>query len=399
MAVESNIIAPAPSPVRILVGDCRAGLRTLPDESVHCVVTSPPYWGLRDYGVDGQIGLERTIDGYVSTLVEVMREVRRVLRNDGTLWLNLGDCYSNIGKTGGRSGGKHARGLHGGHQTSSRAHGGRIDGLKPKDLVGVPWRVAFALQADGWFLRRDIVWEKVNAMPESVLDRPSTSHEYIFLLSKRARYFYDADAVRTPDRGGDHRRNVLDPSASHVPGTSDHSGIRRAEGRNGAGANLRSVWSIASRPYPGAHFATWPPALVEPCIRAGMSAKGCCPACGAQYVRIREKSGTTTSGGTNRRIASIRDQQGKNGAFVTGRWATYATAGWRPSCRCDAGEPVPCTVLDPFGGTAVTAAVAVTHGHHAILCELNADYVPLQRDRLGLFVPTVTHVGAWTGGS
>lgn len=251
-----------------MAGDCLSRLREIPDGSARCCVTSPPYWGLRDYGVEGQLGLEQSPYEYVANIVAVFREVRRVLADDGTLWLNLGDSYSNIGKTGGRSSGKHARALHGGHQTSSRASGGKIEGLKPKDLVGVPWMVAFALREDGWYLRSDIIWAKPNPMPESVTDRPTKAHEYLFLLSKSERYYYDREAVLEPfvgqtehDRGG---------GRYAAPGQPAHS---RDAGKRGApdakGRNKRSVWTITPKPFKGAHFAVFPPALVEPCVLAG----------------------------------------------------------------------------------------------------------------------------------
>jgi DNA modification methylase len=198
--------------------------------------------------------------------VEVFEEVRRVLRNDGTLWVNMGDCYANDGKWGGRSSGKHAEGLHG---ASSIGRGKRTTGLKPKDLCGMPWRLAFALQGAGWYLRSDCIWDKVNPMPESVRDRPTKAHEYIFLFSRAERYYYNAEAIREPDNGSDHPRNVLHRPEPSGGIAHPNSGIRRAEGRNGAGRNLRTVWRFTTQPYPEAHFATFPPELAERCILAG----------------------------------------------------------------------------------------------------------------------------------
>jgi len=225
-------------------GDCRKVLAELPAESIQCVVTSPPYWGLRDYGTDGQLGLEQTPDEYVANMVEVFHAVRRVLRKDGTVWLNLGDSYAGSGK------------------------GQMGDGIKPKDLVGIPWRVAFALQADGWYLRSDIIWSKPNPMPESVTDRPTKAHEYIFLLTKSPHYYYDADAIREPahDWGGRDRSN--NKTHSGLTGLSPHSGLTRASSGE-EGRNKRSVWEITTQSYPEAHFATFPEALVKPCILAG----------------------------------------------------------------------------------------------------------------------------------
>jgi DNA modification methylase len=267
-------------------GDVRDVLPTLDAKSVQCVITSPPYWGLRDYGVDGQIGLEPTPDAYVQTLVAVFREVRRVLRDDGTVWLNLGDSYSGSGK--GQMGSGSASDRRGAKQGTSvgTLSGGlptNYSNLKPKDLIGIPWRVAFALQADGWYLRSDIIWAKGvsfcdsyagTVMPESVTDRPTRAHEYLFLLTKSPRYYYDADAVR--ERGTEpagtyaavkgpatHARSLASGAPAHgneVEGVGwTYSGTR----------NLRSVWTINPQPYREAHFATFPTALVEPCIKAG----------------------------------------------------------------------------------------------------------------------------------
>jgi DNA modification methylase len=249
--------------VRILLGDVREKLAELPDESVHCVVTSPPYFGLRDYGVAGQIGLEPTPAEFVAVMVEVFREVRRVLRKDGTLWLNLGDSYANDSKWGGSTSGKHVTALQGNSGIGRRRHN---TGLKSKDLIGIPWRVAFALQADGWYLRQDIIWSKPNPMPESVTDRCTKAHEYLFLLSKSARYHYDAEAIaeasiRAGDMpGGDNLRGVGEFGVSpHAPFNGTVPDTR----------NRRSVWTVATQPFKEAHFATFPPDLIEPCIKAG----------------------------------------------------------------------------------------------------------------------------------
>lgn len=306
-------------------------LRTLPDESVQCCVTSPPYWGLRDYGVEGQIGLEKTPEEYVSKLVEVFREVRRVLRGDGTLWLNLGDCYATgAGKVGGCPGGGtqgerfKEYGPFGGHRGSrdgSPKHTGRsqvpdqknpysriptyqpnrmpLEGLKPKDLVGIPWMVAFALRADGWYLRQDVIWNKPNPMPESVTDRCTKAHEYIFLMSKGQRYFYDGEAVKEPALYESEKRYERGRSDSHKwadggPGNQSiaksfqhmRKDKQRGHGRRHAGfndrwdkmaktdqcsgyRNKRTVWTVATQSFPEAHFATFPPKLITPCILAG----------------------------------------------------------------------------------------------------------------------------------
>jgi len=253
--------------VTIHNGDCLEVLRTLPDESVQCCVTSPPYWGLRDYGHDGQIGLESTPEAYVGRMVEVFREVRRVLREDGTLWLNLGDSYAGPkGNTRGEgAGGGAARGeLMGFSAIKSVVP----DGLKPKDLVGIPWRVAFALQADGWYLRQDIIWHKPNPMPESVTDRCTKAHEYVFLLAKSPRYYYDAAAIS--EDATNRECGNIQPTKAGRTGQDKHrtaANLHSIEARETR--NRRSVWTVCTKPYSGAHFAVMPPDLVKPCILAG----------------------------------------------------------------------------------------------------------------------------------
>jgi DNA modification methylase len=307
----------------LYLGDVFSVITTMPDESVNCVVTSPPYWGLRDYGVVGQLGLEATPGEYVEKMVAVFREVRRVLREDGTLWLNLGDSYNAMQGKGWRPDSSSGKRIVPAYGTEKRPI---PPGLKPKDLVGIPWRVAFALQADDWYLRSDIIWAKPNPMPESVTDRPTKAHEYIFLLSKSAHYFYDAEAIRE----GFADERMGNPGAykwSYANNPATGKGIRgngggseklQAEGwnRDGgkSGRNRRTVWTIATEPYPEAHFATFPRKLVQPCILAG------CPVGG--------------------------------------------------------------TVLDPFGGSGTTAEVALEYGRRAILIELNPAYVELQKRRI-----------------
>lgn len=255
----------------VINGDAMTELGKLPISSVQCCVTSPPYWGLRDYGIAGQLGMEETPEEWVAKMVEIFREVKRVLRDDGTLWLNLGDSYANDTKWGGQTSGKHVKYLHG--QSLTRAK--KTSGLKSKDLVGIPWRVAFALQAAGWYLRSDIIWHKPNPMPESVTDRPTKSHEYIFLLTKSERYYYSAEAIREPvesDKGNNRtfrnggvytNNRSFDNSSGYEKETTgntlDVSGFR----------NKRTVWTIATQPYAEAHFATFPEELPKLCILAG----------------------------------------------------------------------------------------------------------------------------------
>jgi DNA modification methylase len=308
-----------------LLGDTRERLRELGAGSVQTCVTSPPYWGLRDYGVAGQIGMEATFPEYVEALVGVFREVRRVLRHDGTLWLNLGDTYAS---TGGHSD-QGCNDRRGARNIATRPEHEYRDfrpgpggGLKPKDLVGIPWRVAFALQADGWYLRMDNVWHKPNPMPESVTDRPTKAHEYVFLLSKSERYFYDADAIResSKDPEDDKRRVLGDRSKRYA---QDAQLTRSALGTAFSGSedytppegrNRRSVWTVATQPFAEAHFATMPPALAEPCILAG--------------------------------------------------------------------APVGGVVLDPFGGAGTTALVARRLGRRFVHIELNPDYLAIARRRV-----------------
>ena len=392
--------------VRIICADVMDGLAQLADESVHCVVTSPPYFGLRDYGMAGQIGLEPTLDEYLAKMVAVFREVRRVLRDDGTLWLNVGDSYAGSGR-GGHVG--HSTTLEGtieSEQQSRIARGSQLSpgmhaaaaaagaigrawvpapaGLKQKDLMGVPWALAFALRADGWYLRQDIIWAKPNPMPESVRDRCTKSHEYIFILSKSARYYYDADAIAEPvapasverlsqptldDQAGSDRvpgkrngpmkavaRKGADATRRDGDKWNENNGrgfvVKRSGNKarkpasargvpidtnggtngavagsvpwEGATANKRSVWTVTTQPFKEAHFATFPPALIEPCILAG------CP-----------------QGGT---------------------------------------------VLDPFGGAGTTGLVADRLQRDAILIELNPAYAEMAKKRIASDSPLFSDV-------
>ena len=379
---------------------CNANALRIPlaDESCHMICTSPPYWGLRNYLVEGQLGLEPTIDEYVANMVAVFREVKRVLHPSGTLWLNLGDSYAanrsyqvpdnkwgDVGNT-----------------KSSEVP----NGLKPKDLCGIPWRVAFALQADGWWLRSDCIWAKPNPMPESVTDRPTKSHEYVFLLTKAANYFYDSDAVREPQVEASFERAKYDRKTDKTNKgrptgkDRDDGGMDYASGFNAlpytlhpAGRNLRTVWTIATAPYSGAHFATFPPALVERCIRAGTSERGACPVCGKQWERVVERGelismpgrDTSTTGGKY----SNDDQSGwNNDNFKPGHIIEKTTLGWRPTCTADClsptdADPIPATVFDPFVGSGTTVAVAQQLGRRGVGIDLSMPYLHLARERTG----------------
>jgi len=256
--------------------DCLEGLKQLDDNSINCCVTSPPYWGLRDYGVEGQLGLESTPEEYVSKMVEVFREVKRVLRDDGTLWLNLGDSYATthaVGTKDDDTGWKHGA-ISKGYQARA---GGVGNGRKQKDLVGIPWMVAFALRADGWYLRQDIIWHKPNPMPESVKDRCTKSHEYIFLLTKSQKYFYNSEAIKEraiegKDLGLLRGKSFVDSKNVSWHATSILKRQKEGVDSKTAGTgyrNKRSVWTIPTKPFKGAHFATFPPDLIKPCILAG----------------------------------------------------------------------------------------------------------------------------------
>jgi DNA modification methylase len=393
--------------VTIHNGDCRAVLKGMADESVHCVVTSPPYFGLRDYGVDGQIGLETSPDAFVAELVAVFAEVRRVLRDDGTLWLNLGDSYAGGGHGGGGSFEKERNWRAGNPEknkgASNRDGLGRVTGLKPKDLIGIPWRVAFALQADGWYLRQDIIWSKPNPMPESVRDRCTKAHEYIFMLTKSARYFYDADAIKEP--------SSWDPDKSKMPdgwdtGPGGHGSFHRNGREKGARTdkqrghsrrhagfndrwdamekkeqcsglrNKRSVWEVATAPFSEAHFATFPPALIEPCIKAGCPER-CCVRCGAPWARETERLDTQNRTAKN---GEGNGQLNKSGRFGDPQ---RMVGGLVPTCEC----PFDYTtargvVLDPFGGAGTTGLVADRLQRNAILIELNPQYAEMARRRI-----------------
>lgn len=369
---------------RILRGDCRDVLRTLPDASVHCCVTSPPYWNLRDYGVAGQIGLEQTPTEYVTEIVAVFREVRRVLRDDATVFLNLGDCYSAGGN--GPGSGKQLTNV-GAAMPSKKPP----VGLKPKDLVGIPWMVAFALRDDGWYLRQDNIWAKRNCMPESVRDRTTRAHEYMFMLTKSPHYYYDATAIEEEGEiaAGTKAAKGSAERAKHANGRPPEYAVYTGK------RNKRSVWWLTTEPYPGAHFAVMPTTLVEPCILAGTSERGCCPACGAPWMRQQTRvapDGRSVTVPANQRQAAkdgtplmgdSRIDVGVRAAFNADRGLVgKVEAGWLPSCTCDAGNPVPAVVLDPFGGAGTVALVADRHRRDAILIDLNPAYAELQIKRI-----------------
>lgn len=323
---------------RVIVGDALEVLKTLPDSMVHCVITSPPYWGLRDYGVDGQLGTEKTVDQYISRLVEIFREVHRVMRDDATLWLNLGDTY---------------------HK---------------KELTGVPWRVALALQAQGWMLRSDIIWHKPNAMPSSVKDRPTTTHEYIFLLTKSPNYYYDADSVRSPAY---------------------------------TGKTLRTVWTHTTKPFRGAHFATFPPDLILPCVLAGTSVIGCCGVCGTQYKAIVDRGvpdtayqkacggdslGTYTKGATKNYHGAKAQDPAATKARILASLTKRKLSGWELPCACLPKYSPASIVLDPFIGSGTTGMVAYENYRSFIGIEINPQYAAEAERRILKTSPLVPYM-------
>jgi len=390
----------------------------LADNSVHCVITSPPYYGLRDYSISGQLGLEPTLQEYIDNTIKWCAEVWRVLRDDGTFWLNLGDSYTS-GNRKTRDPGQsklHPAQPKGTERTKTP------EGMKPKDLMLVPHRVAIALQEWGWWVRSDIVWHKPNPMPESMTDRPTKSHEYIFLLTKNKKYYYDADAIRetSTDPESFKGRRTRGPKSiytegGYAPGMSPQS-IDTGNGPDGKTypkRNKRTVWTtdedefsqfldwkasqikyksdtwtITTKPYKGAHFATFPPEIPEICIKAGTSEKGVCPVCGNQWERITEKE-TTFEGGSGKAGRTPEeiggkwgdDRYGKN--ILLGPVNHVTTTGWKPTCPHDE-EPVPATVLDPFGGSGTTAMVANQLGRRGISLDLSWEYLQLARERTGI---------------
>jgi DNA modification methylase len=370
---------------KLIKGDTLKCLRKLPSESVQTCICSPPYWGLRDYGVAGQLGLEPTPESYVARMVEVFAEVRRVLRPDGTLWLNIGDSYASgeVGRHDQKSG-EWMTGSAAVKGSGERRQYFRPSGLKAKDLVGIPWRLAFALQADGWYLRSDIIWHKPNPMPESVRDRPTKAHEYVFLLSKSARYFWDAEAVREeasephrPPQPGYARACIGDPYGKQNRGLWNPS----------PGRNVRSVWTITPKPFRGAHFATFPPALVERCVKAGTSERGACPQCGKPWERVTERiragkpvvfcPKSIRYGGRGSKSSGLREPGWRKREQASSR-----SLGFRRACSCPAAAPVPCVVLDPFLGSGTTAAVSRSLGRDCVGIDLNPKYLTMARQRV-----------------
>lgn len=383
--------------IHLLTGDAIEQLRKLPPNSVHCVVTSPPYFGLRDYQTDGQIGLEETPEAYVQRLVDVFREVKRALHHEGTAWLNLGDSYAGFNGYSGDHRPSNQNSKTGQYGAAAKRRMKTGPNLKTKDLIGIPWMTAFALRADGWYLRRDIIWAKKSYLPENVQDRPTTSHEYIFQLSKSAQYFFDPEPVRNAPTG-----RVEPMGFGHVPERTDKTYMMDGS----VGSNVRSVWSFAPKPFMGEHFASFPPELPQRCILAGTSQHGVCARCGAPWRRIvrageddaarqAAAGGDSLGGYSGQARKRFSGAKAQNASDVKRRilagMKDRQTAGWQPGCNCDA-DVVPAVVLDPFSGTGTTAIVAAQLGRHGIGIDLNASYNAMaakRAEREGLDVTIV----------
>lgn len=384
---------------KILIGDVRSSLKSMPDQHFHTVVTSPPYFGLRDYKCEGQIGIEESPAEFVSALVDVFAEVWRVLRDDGTLWLNLGDSYNAYNGGAGPS-----SSLSRGAQTQERpklasGYGLRTKTLKPKDRLGIPHRVVFALQDAGWFWRDEIVWAKRSPMPESVRDRTTKAHEWIFVLSKneeafddpshelvflltkKERYSYDNEAIKEAAVGGTPGNKTHKGATAYANGDAHH---RTTVGLVNMGAvetrNLRSVWTLSTEPSTVNHFAPFPSKIPERAIKAGTSEYGCCSECGASYKRLTESSAVTRERPNDLTKRTGEDGTGNHcGNTVAG--VSVRTLGWQPGCECG-GYVVPCRVLDPFSGTGTSGMIATELGREYVGCELNPQYAQDSASRI-----------------
>ena len=428
--------------IDIKIGDCRDKLKELPNNFFHTVITSPPYWGLRDYGTgkwiggdpncshiagksrndadrefgtketltvqyrdvckdcgavrqDNQIGMESSPEEYVRKIVRTFQEIKRVLRDDGTLWLNLGDSYSSGGRTSTTN--QSVRGDKDYGVTRPPVSGS----IKPKDLVGIPWRVALALQEDGWYLRQDIIWHKPNPMPESVKDRCTKAHEYIFLLSKSEQYYYDSEAIKedcSEDNVKDFlNRKITNNKGKNVEGSYDEvrpdlTRDRKDYMPTDFKRNKRSVWTVPVKPYNEAHFAVFPTSLIEPAILAGCPPK-ICSECGTPYERemvtieVPERETRDNMVG----VIPKRDKTSRMNSKDM-KSLVQEDRGFTKNCSCSGSQTSAGRVLDPFGGSGTTALVADRHGRDATIIELNQKYVDIAENRLGSDAPLFTEL-------
>jgi len=341
----------------LLEGKSQDVLKQFPDNTFHAVVTSPPYWSLRDYFNDDQLGQESTPEEYIKNVVSIMREVKRTLRKDGAVWFNIGDSYNNSSGFCRATKGWDRKGRKKGSADKKAI---KHASIKTKDLIGMPWRVAFALQEDGWYLRCDIVWEKTNPMPDGAKDRPTRGHEYIFLLTKSPKYFYDyyrvlEDTKEQPDSiqgfGANDQEGTFRMDQDR---TFEHYGKR----------NRRAVWRQSVSTYRGKHFATYPPKLITPCVQASTSEEGCCAECGTPWVRDFEK------------VKEDADN-------AKGYNLVLKSMGFHQDCKCKTTEKKRCLVLDPFNGTGTTGEVAISNDQNYVGIELNKEYLEIARERLG----------------
>jgi DNA modification methylase len=359
----------------IINNDALSALKEIPDNTVHTAITSPPYWQLRDYFAADQLGQEATPEEFVKNLVEICEEVRRVLRKDGTFWLNIGDGYNNNSgfcrakdewKREGREGG------------SADKKTFKHKSIKQKDLVGIPWRLAFALQEAGWYLRCDIVWNKTNPMPDGAKDRPTRGHEYLFLLSKSQKYFYDYYA--TLEDTDEH------PDGEQGFGANEQQGTYRMDQDRSfthyGKRNRRSVWETSVSSFKGKHFATFPSKLIEPCVLGGASEYGCCVECGTPWERQFGKEKEVIEQKKNKSKRETGDFIFNCMEVGEDYQLKLVEKGWEKKCDCETDEVKPCIVLDPFSGMATTGIVAFKYGQNYLGIELNPEYLEMSKKRL-----------------
>lgn len=402
------------SDFEIRAGDARDLLESLPADSIDAMITSPPYFGLRDYGIQGQIGAERYYPDFIDHLVAVFEQVRRVLKPAGTLWLNLGDSYATGAGTavgecpGGGEQGQKWLGYRGAHGPDPKAaaigpttQANRLPqpGLKAKDLMMIPARVAIALQASGWYLRADLIWCKPNGMPESIEDRPTKAHEHVFLFSKSERYYYDGAAIVEQQSEHERTRRLREQQNGLAtsydvkqdqsrPRLGENSVVRSVKARQALAQkgtrNARSFWIIPAEPNKEKHFAMMPLRLAERCLFAGTSDRGVCPACGIAWQRIEERTPMVLDRSERRGEMGESGQSQASGKMIAP--PSRQTIGWKPSCLCQL-QPEPALVLDPFCGAATTGLACLKHGRRFLGFELNPEYVALALDRAREYFP------------